>query len=333
MQKRTSGATRLPAELSLLVLGLGVNPNRLAHRIRRVAPGVFARLDVATDLEAARDAVRLDRYDVVLLDCNPLNKDIDEVEHYVRACGLTPVIAISDVDDFQIQEQMLRVGVQDYLVKKKTHASQLISSIIHSIERKRLEIELKSTLGELAQANAELRRLTLRDSLTGVLNRRAFLAFAEQALARCERSGGQLVLLYCDLDRFKQVNDSLGHGAGDEYLRAFCRRVEATLRKSDVIGRLGGDEFVILLEDADWAHALETVQRIKREVTRPLTLEGRELIPSVSVGVASYPSQQTVNELIQHADRAMYEAKRSARSRRNSTASDTGRLASELDSA
>jgi diguanylate cyclase (GGDEF)-like protein len=68
-------------------------------------------------------------------------------------------------------------------------------------------------------------------------------------------------------------------------------------------------------------------------VTRPLTLEGRELIPSVSVGVASYPSQQTVNELIQHADRAMYEAKRSARSRRNSTASDTGRLASELDSA
>lgn len=313
MKQTNSGAKRLPAELSLLVLGLGTDPNPLAQRIRRVAPGVFARLDVATDLETAREAVLHDRYDVVLLDCNPLRHGPDEVGEHVRAFGVTPVIAISHVDDFAIQEQLLRVGVQDYLVKKRTHAGQLISSVVHSIERKRLETRLKSTLGELAEANARLKRLTLRDSLTGVLNRRAFLSFADQAIARAERSGGRLVLLYCDLDRFKVVNDAFGHNAGDEYLRTFCRRVKSTLRKSDTIGRLGGDEFVILLENADWGEALETVQRIRQAAREPLDFDGQTVYPDVSIGIASYPSQQTVKDLIHEADKAMYAVKRRKR--------------------
>ncbi len=322
MKERTSGAKRLPAELSLLVLGLGTDPNLLAQRIRRVAPSVFARLDVAADLTAAREAARLDHYDVVLLDYDPTRHGPDEVAEHVRAFGVTPVIAISRVDDFAVQEQLLRVGVQDYLVKQKTYPGQLISSVVHSIERKRLETRLKSTLGELAEANARLKRLTLRDSLTGALNRRAFLSFAEQAIARAERSDGRLVLLYCDLDRFKEVNDAFGHSAGDEYLRAFCRRLSSTLRRSDTIGRLGGDEFVILLEDADWDEALETVQRIRQAASEPLILDDHEVRPSVSIGIASYPSQRTVKDLIHHADQAMYAAKKRKRGQVDSASSE-----------
>lgn len=328
MKEKTSGAKRLPAELSLLVLGLGTDPNLLAHRIRRVAPGVFARLDVAGDLASAREAARHGHYDVVLLDCDPRRLGPEEIGEHVRAFGVTPVIAISHVDDFSIQEQLLRVGVQDYLVKKKTHAGQLISSVVHSIERKRLETRLKSTLGELADANARLKRLTLRDSLTGVLNRRAFLSFADQAIARAERSSGRLVLLYCDLDRFKDINDAFGHNAGDEYLRTFCGRVRSTLRKSDTIGRLGGDEFVILLEDADWNEALETVHRIRQVTSQPLNLDGHEVRPGVSIGIASYPNQRTVKDLIHEADKAMYIAKRR---KRGQTSSGPGISSSELN--
>ncbi|MEJ2089446.1 MAG: diguanylate cyclase response regulator [Gammaproteobacteria bacterium] len=305
----TEGVKQVPTGFSVIIIGLGTNPNRLARRIRHIAGGTIRSIDVATDLEWVREATRLKCYDVALLDVDPYRHGVDEVEQYVKACGVTPVIAISHADDFQIQEQMLRIGVQDYLVKKKTGSTHLTSSIVHAIERKRLELELKSTLGELAQVNAELKRLTLRDSLTGVLNRRAFLAFADQAIARAERAHGQLVLLYCDLDQFKQVNDTLGHSAGDQYLQTFCRRVEATLRRSDVIGRVGGDEFLILLEDADWERALETVQRIRRETGKPLTLEGRELTPKVSIGIATYPESRTVNDLIRRADEAMYAAK------------------------
>ena len=317
MKQTTSGAKRLPAELSLLVLGLGTDPNLLVQRIRRAAPSVFARLDVAADLESAREAAQHDHYDVVLLDCDPLRHGPEEVGEHVRAFGVTPVIAISHVDDFAIQEQLLRVGVQDYLVKKRTYANQLISSVVHSIERKRLETRLKSALGELAEANARLKRLTLRDSLTGVLNRRAFLSFADQAIARAERNGSRLVLLYCDLDRFKEINDTLGHNAGDEYLRTFCRRLRSTLRKSDTIGRLEGDEFVILLENADWDEALETVQRIRQATMAPLDLDGHTARPGVSIGIASYPNQRTVKDLIHQADKAMYAVKKRKRGQAN----------------
>jgi diguanylate cyclase (GGDEF)-like protein len=326
MKERTSGARRLPAEISLLVLGLDTDPNPLAQRIRRVAPGVFARLNVAADLETAREAARHDHYDVVLLDCNPLRHGLEVVEEHVHAFGVTPVIAISHVDDFSIQEQLLRVGVQDYLVKQKTYAAHLTSSVIHSIERKRLETRLKSTLGELAEANARLKRLTLRDSLTGVLNRRAFLSFADQAVARAERNDGKLVLLYCDLDRFKEINDSFGHNAGDEYLRTFCRRVSATLRKSDTIGRLGGDEFVILLENSGWDEALETVQRIRQATSQPFVHEGHEMRPGVSIGIASFPSQRTVKDLIHQADKAMYAAKRRKRGQTDNGPVPSGEL-------
>lgn len=308
----TWGRKQAPAGFSVIIICLGTNPNTLARRIRRIARSTIRSIDLATDLKQLQEATRLECYDVALLDVDPYRHGIEEVEQYVKACGLTPVIAISYADDVQIQEQMLRVGVQDYLVKKKTGSAHLTSSIVHAIERKRLEVQLKSTLGELAQVNAELKRLTLRDSLTGVLNRRAFLAFADQAIARAERAHGQLVLLYCDLDRFKQVNDTLGHSAGDQYLQAFCRRVESKLRRSDVIGRIGGDEFLILLENSDWERALETVTRIRQETGKPLNLEGRELIPKVSIGIATYPESSTVNELIKRADEAMYAAKRRA---------------------
>jgi diguanylate cyclase (GGDEF)-like protein len=305
----------MSANLAVIIVGLGVDPNDLAQRIRSLGLPEIASVDVAADLRALQDAVRVGRCDVVLLDCDPHRQDLDLIQRYVRACGMTPVVAISRNDDLDVQERMLRLGVQDYLVKQKTYGRHLISSIIHSIERKRLEVQLKSTLGDLAQANARLRRLTLRDALTGTLNRRAFLAFAEQALARAERAGGRLALLYCDLDNFKEVNDSLGHSAGDDYLRAFCQRVHATLRRSDTLGRLGGDEFLVLLEDADWDQALETVQRVHRATSQPLEIEGRTLVPKVSIGVATYPNCATLTELIQRADAAMYAAKRRAASR------------------
>jgi diguanylate cyclase (GGDEF)-like protein/PAS domain S-box-containing protein len=188
-------------------------------------------------------------------------------------------------------------------------------------ERKRLEEALREKnvqLGKAIQAEAALRErhehlnfMATHDPLTRVPNRALLHQRAEHAIAVSRRSGRLLALLFIDLDRFKTINDSLGHAAGDELLREVATRLSGCLREVDMIARHGGDEFVVLLENIEKQQEIEQVVARMREVlVEPLAVEGREVNVTSSIGVAVYPRDgETASTLLRKADLAMYRAK------------------------
>ena len=156
-----------------------------------------------------------------------------------------------------------------------------------------------------------LQQLASFDSLTGMPNRNMFIAELELALGRARRNGGTFALCFIDLDRFKTINDSLGHAAGDVLLTTIGARLRDLLRESDLVARLGGDEFVALLEGPADAAALSAVARkILAAVSEPVALDGRKLWLTGSCGIAQYPADgEDAETLLKNADAAMYQAK------------------------
>ena len=152
------------------------------------------------------------------------------------------------------------------------------------------------------------------DALTGLPNRRLFADRAEQAVLRARRNGDRAAVMIVNLDRFKEVNDTLGHDAGDLMLREVARRLQAALRASDTIARLGGDEFAVLLPSLAGASAAETVAGVLGEALRPpVELDGLQLDIEASIGIALFPDHgEDASELLQRADVAMYQAKADA---------------------
>jgi diguanylate cyclase (GGDEF)-like protein/PAS domain S-box-containing protein len=158
----------------------------------------------------------------------------------------------------------------------------------------------------------QLRHQAFHDALTGLSNRALFLDRVEHALARIRRSDSPIpAVAFIDLDDFKLVNDSLGHGAGDELLRAVADRLRSCLRSGDTPARLGGDEFAVLLEDApDIQAVVEVAERILDALHEPVALEGREVYARASIGIATRTGPATTpDELLRNADLAMYAAK------------------------
>jgi diguanylate cyclase (GGDEF)-like protein/PAS domain S-box-containing protein len=161
------------------------------------------------------------------------------------------------------------------------------------------------------QAEERIQVLATRDALTGLPNRALLGDRAAQAILAAARSRGMLAVLLIDVDRFKLVNDSLGHRAGDALLRAVAERLCNTLRRDDTLARLGGDEFVLLWDGLKAAQdAALVAQRVQAILQRPFTLEGRALNVTASIGVAIYPEDgRDFNELLKNADTALYDAK------------------------
>lgn len=170
-------------------------------------------------------------------------------------------------------------------------------------------------LSEQKRSADHIRHLAYYDSLTELPNRQLFGERCERALQRARSKGRSLVLLFLDLDRFKYVNDSLGHPAGDALLRAVAQRLKDCLRHNDTVARLGGDEFIVLLEDIESRRAIElTAQRILAAFNRPFLVHGHKLDIRTSIGVSCYPGDgEDATTLIKNADLAMYQAKESGR--------------------
>ena len=193
-----------------------------------------------------------------------------------------------------------------------------INVIANSQDESRIEYYLLilSDISEQKRAEEKLRRLANFDALTGLPNRTLLLDRVERGLEHANRHHKSMALFFIDLDRFKQVNDSLGHKAGDELLKIVARRLTAKLRKEDTVARLGGDEFVIMIEDVK---SIEAISRLVSEIIAiidlPILLSNQTVSVSSSIGIAMYPGDgASAEELLKHADIAMYHAKELGRS-------------------
>ena len=154
----------------------------------------------------------------------------------------------------------------------------------------------------------------LHDALTGLPNRALFLDRLQHALARASRAGTDVAVLFLDLDRFKTVNDSLGHAAGDQLLCTVSERIASCMRTADTAARLGGDEFAVLLEDlASTREAVGVAERIIAALDAPVLVAGREVLVSASIGIATGDGGS--EDLLRHADVAMYRAKATGKGR------------------
>jgi len=180
------------------------------------------------------------------------------------------------------------------------------------------ELELRSDLSLKRQTQEHLLYSTLHDALTGLPNRSLFTERLRHAMRRAARHPDDLfAVLFLDLDRFKDVNDNLGHFAGDELLRAVARRLEACIRPEDTVARLSGDEFAILLESiTDISDAGRVAERIEEALSFPINLAGAEVRTSASMGiVTSSMAHDQPEQLLRSADMAMYRAKAAGRAR------------------
>lgn len=160
--------------------------------------------------------------------------------------------------------------------------------------------------------HAELLRSARYDDLTGLPNRRLLHDRIKSALARCRRRQSRAAVMFVDIDRFKGVNDSLGHAVGDALLKSIAQRLQQCVREEDTVARLAGDEFVVLIEDVEACEDAQVVaDKIRRSMLEAVELDGHLLRTGASVGIAFYPEHgQDAEQLLKHADEAMYREKK-----------------------
>jgi diguanylate cyclase (GGDEF)-like protein len=238
------------------------------------------------------------RYDAVLLDLSlPDAFGLPTVRQVHATNPSIPLIVLSGVSDQTLALQAVQQGAQDYLVKGQGHPESLARAVRYAIERKRTE----ERLTYLAQY----------DHLTGLVNRSLFKDRLVQAMARSKRLHQPMGLMLLDLDRFKEVNDTMGHDMGDELLKAVAERLKGCVREVDTVARMGGDEFTIILEGVASENCIVVVaKRIAESISGGFELKGRSVTVGVSIGITMYPHDDSnIDELLKHADSAMYHAK------------------------
>jgi two-component system, cell cycle response regulator len=222
----------------------------------------------------------------------------------------TPILFVSTNRDPERKARLLEHGASD-TIEKPFHPAELLA-------RLGVHLRLRQLRNELQEKNQQLERLSVTDALTGLRNRRFAEWFLSRELERVHRHGNALSVFLADLDHFKQVNDTHGHGVGDAALRHVGALLAEQLRKTDVCARWGGEEFLIALAQVplEGAAALAERQRAALEAT-PLELpDGQRVELTISIGViTAVPADASPEDLVAAADRALYEAKGAGRNR------------------
>jgi len=253
--------------------------------------------------DAAQELV-INRATCVLLDLSHNGGERLAALEQVRAAAPdVPIIVLSNYVDEGIGLRALKAGAQDFLVKTELHPALLSRAVTYAIERKRTEVELAHQ--------------ALHDPLTALPNRALFLDRLGVALDRSRRTNLPVAVLFLDVDKFKLINDSLGHSAGDRVLVGLADRLREMLRPMDTMARFGGDEFTFVFEGIESEQeAVMIVERISRTAGLPMRLNGGEASITVSIGLAIVTDPAVpLDHVIRDADSAMYRAKRQGGSR------------------
>ncbi len=271
-----------------------------AEFLRRSLSQHNGSVDVTRTASLADAVTALDanRYDIVLLDLNlPDGRGAECVQRIQEASALVPIVVLSGQGDEDYAVEILNRGVQDYLVKWEGDGGTILRAIRYAIERKRAEVRLHY--------------LARHDALTGVPNRQSLRDHLNQATKRALRDHRTIALLVLDLDRFKTVNETLGHEAGDMLLKAVVLRLSGSVRDGDLIARLGGDEFAVLLEGLEGPLEVEAVAgNIGAAFQEPFDVGGRQVSVTASIGITICPVDGTEPvALLNNADIAMYQVK------------------------
>ena len=219
----------------------------------------------------------------------------------LRDLGInTPILIITGLDDDESVERAFQYGAEDF-VPKPIHWAVLRQRVARILHARRSE--------------KYIAHLAYHDPLTGLSNRQLFMDRFGAALSRARRSGEHVALLFVDLDRFKQINDTLGHNAGDAVLRHIAERLVSCVREGDTVARLGGDEFAIVLEGIQRSKDVAIVaEKALTALNTPIKVEERNLHVTASVGIAVYPEDgDNISVLMQNADGAMYRVKQQGR--------------------
>jgi diguanylate cyclase (GGDEF)-like protein len=264
----------------------------------------YACVESTTDPNEVCRLHRRSRYSLILLDLQMPGMDgfqVMEELKQIEEDDYLPVLVITAQPDHKLRA--LKAGAKDFISKPFDMAEVLMR--VHNM----LEVRV---LHEAARNNGKvLESLALLDPLTGLANRRLLIDRMSMALAHARRNRSSMAVVYLDLDGFKQINDTLGHGAGDALLKMVAERLLATVREEDTVARLGGDEFVIALWDVmDVERAATVALKVIEAVSQPYDIEGHSVGMTASAGVSIYPAHgEDADALMKSADLALYEAK------------------------
>ena len=275
-------------------------------------------------IERMSEAVAVSREDGKLIKVNTAFEQMTgypEGEVLGRSVALLESPRHDAVQYKSIQEMVRKDGrwKGEMWQRRKDGSDILVSVEFTRIEAKQgaapIRVAVMSDITDRKRAEEELRFLANFDALTGLPNRTKLLTRMARAFARAKRHEHRVAVLFLDLDRFKQINDSLGHAAGDELLRGVADRMRLAVREIDTVARLAGDEFVLLVEEiVSFEGAMIAAQRVLERFAAPFNLGGTDVVVSPSIGLAVFPDHsERPDELLKCADLAMYAAKSSGR--------------------
>jgi two-component system cell cycle response regulator len=283
-----------------------------AQRIVGVLAGDGNKVEVAESLAKGMEIAAKAPHDLIITNIQVAGEDGLRLCSHLRSQEETrqvPILLIVEDYDMPRLIKGLDIGASDYLMKP-IDPNELLARVRIQIRRRRYQDRLRANYERSLS-------LALTDSLTGLYNRRYAMRHLDGLMRRVATTGKTMGVLVCDLDRFKSVNDSYGHAAGDEVLKQFAQRATACMRNIDMLARMGGEEFVAFLPDTDGPTALRIAERLVRKVAdTPMAVDGapdRQLTVTVSVGVASTSTEIPGEELIKMADAALYRAKEGGR--------------------
>ena len=247
-------------------------------------------------------------YDLILLDLQMPGMDGFQVMEGLKTIetdGYLPVLVIAAQPDHKLRA--LASGAKDFLAKP--------FDLVEAKTRIHNMLEVRLLYRQLEQYNQVLESMALHDALTGLPNRRLLMDRLSLGIAHARRNKSTMAVMYLDLDGFKQINDTLGHDAGDTLLQMVAARMVAAVRQEDTVARLGGDEFVIAFAELGHAdHVAKLVSKVIQAVSQPYIIQGREVGMTASAGVGIYPAHgEDVETLMKSADLALHEAKRTGK--------------------